>query len=167
MSIALSGWSGVATSGLSSISQGITSWKKGEEENKIAKRKAGYLAIESAEEERRMKMELEELQGKQAAKYGASGVRSEGSPMDVMLSTQREGQKEIDFKKLMNAIKIRETLKAGALAKKAGTSGAIGSVLSGIANVGGQVYSLLGSDKDVTGYKMKNPMTGSYWNFTG
>jgi len=117
-----------------SASSAMTSYQAGKAQNKLAQREATYKEVQSAEEARRMENELATLGGVQKTRYAASGVRTdEGSPMDVMLQTQREGQREIEFKKLMDAVQASEIRKAGKLAEKAGGYGALGSLFTGLA----------------------------------
>ena len=162
-----------------SMSSGMTSYKMGKESWKQAKREMFYKETQSAEEVLRMEMSLEEIKGTQKAKYGASGVTSEGTPMDVMLATEREGRREIEYKKLMDFYQLLEMRKAGRLAKKAGQYALWGGIAGAVGSLGSMGASAAGytGDQGGSAYKSKSPQSGqrsggsgggfNYWSLLG
>lgn len=136
---------------IGSFSGAMTSYQQGKEQKKTAYRQATYLerqgrlATEKAEEEKTQRSkELAQLYGTQKARYSASGVTQlEGSPQEVIKKSMEEGNLELERIRYWGEQAARsyqimayETRKAGRLAKKAGTMGAIGGVVQGVAGIG-------------------------------
>lgn len=151
----MSSWFGGFTSGVTSWEQGKEQWKQAkrsmqyQEESWAAQNE--YSQRKSAEETRREENRLAEILGTQKAAYGASGVKTtEGSPMDVMLATEREGNNQIayrsymeqfqrDYEQAMHMHQLYETQQAGRLAKKAGAYAMYGSWMAGTGQVGSSI----------------------------
>jgi hypothetical protein len=127
---------------IGSFSQGMTQYQAGKEQMRTAKRQSYYKMAQSKAEVAKMEADLSKLQGTQKARYGASGVKMEGSPMDVMLATEREGRNTIAYKKLMDMAQVQELLRAGKLAQRAGGMAALGSTISGFSNIGSGAYKM-------------------------
>ncbi len=127
-----------------SFSGAVTSWKMGAEQKKIAYRMADY------EETRRQQQEVKQIETLRSAKstqraaYGASGVRREGSPIEVELETQRLGERAIEESNYWSRVKQYEVKKAGRLAKKAGQMEAWGQVGQGVGSIVGMILSMVG-----------------------
>lgn len=101
----------------------------------------------------------------QKAQYGTAGVRSEGSPMEVMLDTQVQakraqnrttywaGRAKEDIKK-WSSINVAELIRSGQMAKTAGRMAMYGGFLGGTASGIEEFYSygksagLFGKSKD-------------------
>jgi hypothetical protein len=91
-----------------------------------------------------MRRQLEELKGEQQAKYAASGVKTtEGSPMDVMIATERMGQEAIFERGLWAHIEAAFMKKAGRLIKRAATMSNITSAFSFGMNAAGQIGQMV------------------------
>lgn len=152
------------TSAVGSWSQGYTSYKMGAEQWHQARREMAYKNIQSAEEVRQMENELAEIEGQQKSRYGASGVKMEGSPADVMLATEREGRHQIEYKQMMDRFQVMEIRRAGRLAKKAGQMAFISGAFLGGGQAAGGIGSALsksGSPFDsLASSKMKSPYSG-------
>jgi hypothetical protein len=127
-----------------------------------------YEQAQSAEEIRQMNLRLKELLGEQKAGYGASGVKSEGSPTDVMLTTTREGQRQIAYKNAMDQFRMAEErrqvgvqqfemIKASKLASMAGSVGAWAGAVQTVGTILSSAYNAL---QPAEGFKLKSPITG-------
>jgi hypothetical protein len=151
-------------SAFGSANQGMSEWNLGKKTWHETKRQMALKEIQSAEEVRLMQNRLDELVGAQTAKYGSAGVKLEGSPMDIINATQREGLSEIEYKKMLDLAQIAEMRRAGRLAKKAGGVAASGALMSGIGNFAGsmeKIFSMgLAGETGQQGWAMKNPATG-------
>ena len=165
---------------VSTMASGMTEYYKGKEAWRQTKREMGYQRLQSAEEVRRMENELEEIKGVEKTQYAASGVRTdEGSPMDVMLDTEREGRYRISFKKFMDAAQLFEMRKAGRLQKRAGEMALWGSAASVMGQIiatavgglaGGAAGAMAGSmsgqgTSSGSDYQMRSPFGRRYSSF--
>ncbi len=118
---------------LGKANEGMTAYNKGKQEAKLLKRQAMYTRVRGEEEAQDIEQATISAASTQRAQYGASGVKMEGSPLEVMLNTELEGATAAKRTRFWANVQAWELMKAGKMAKKAGGYAALGSLFSGIA----------------------------------
>lgn len=138
------GWAGVALSLVGSLAQAGGQAQAGKDARKAEEYNAGVLranaeAVRTSNEFDllRMKKSQKRFTGAQAASYASAGVRSEGSPLEVMIDSAAQAELDMFISKYnaqTQAQQLRneadQRIKMGKAAQKSGQAQATGTLLS-------------------------------------
>ena len=129
-------WLPMALMGGSSLLQGFGQYQSNKANADISKVQSKQAELNAAYNERRQREQSAQLMGEQAARYGASGVSMEGSPLMVMADQARQSELE--------ALAIRNEGKMASEAYKSEESqykkAATMSLMGGVLNSAGYGY---------------------------
>ncbi len=134
----------MSVGGFANAGQAMTAWNEGKEQWHITRKEMAMKVLENQIENEQIENRIKELKGAQKAKYAASGVKgTEGSAADVVLTTEREGYRQLGIKKAFDVMNLAMMRSAGRLAKRAGGMAAMGAFFSSIGNAAYSTYSAL------------------------
>jgi hypothetical protein len=125
-----------------SISQGNTAKAAGDYNANIAEAEANQVEQQTAEDERRFRLQTKKELGAIRAGYGASGVTSEGSPEEILAESAAAAELDaltLRYKGAVKAKSLRDEARLqrfyGKQGRIAGYLGAGGSALSTTGNI--------------------------------
>ena len=124
-----------------SASQGTTEKKMADENAELIWRQMVYEQKKSKEDEALFRENVDALKSAQKAKIGASGVRSEDSPIEAILKTESDAQRAIEQKRYWDKIGLYEQNKARRITYSAGNY----ALVNGMMSAGGKGASYAGN----------------------
>lgn len=120
-----------AVSMMSDLASGLTGFSAAREESVLQEKQAQLRYEEGLVEARRKAREVSRFQARQKTGYLSSGVTIEGTPIEVLEQTRRDGQEEVDAR-VRRSEAERELLQLrGQMIRRSGRNAMLGSLFSG------------------------------------
>ena len=105
-----------------------------DKESDLQDDQADLLAKETKEEAARQKRGNEDFEKKQRLAFLKSGVRLEGTPLQVLAETESRGQEQVDAFSASGGARSRLLHKRADITSNTGTAQAVSSVATGASN---------------------------------